>query len=304
MALKASISPITAGTLALLSLCPVPGVGLAGEEACRSDAPFALSFEGDLVSLTSQQACLAAILQELQQQAPVTIHLPPGLSREAVSESFSGAPLSEALARILKRTNYLLSTDPPDDTAPAIVAGTSGPVEVWIIRRGSPSPAVPDREAVRAELLERARDILAADTEQLLAQARDAPAPRLRANAVSLLVHAEKDPAVAETILAALEDPAPRVRAAALHVVADLGPEATGAAAAVAHMARRDESPELRMRALEKLFAANYRRNLAKAAVLAALEDPEAEVRALARNLMELVSPKGNHHDSRTRTKE
>ena len=102
-----------------------------------------------------------------------------------------------------------------------------------------------------------------------------------------------EDAAVAETILAALEDPDPRVREAALHIVADLGPEAPGAAATVAQMARRDESPELRMRALEKLFAANYRLDLAEATVLAALEDPEAEVRALAQNLLELVSPQG-----------
>jgi hypothetical protein len=293
MVLKASISPITAGTLALLCLCPVSGGSLAAEAACRSDAPLALSLDGDLVSLTSEQACLEAILQELQRQAPVTIHSPPTLSQEGVTESFSGLPLAEALARILKRTNYLLWTKSPDDTSPARTAGVSGPVEVWITHRGSSPPAALDQEAVRAELLERARDILAADTEELMAQARDAPDPQLRANAVALLVHAEKDAAVAETILAALEDPDPRVREAALHIVADLGPEAPGAAATVAQMARRDESPELRMRALEKLFAANYRRDLAEATVLAALEDPEAEVRALAQNLLELVSPQG-----------
>ncbi len=293
MPLKGSIGPLAAGPGVLLCLCLAWSGSLAVDTTCRPDAPLALELDGDLLSLTSENACLETILQELERQAPVTIHLPPSLSQEGVSDSFSGLPLAEGLARILKRTNYLLWTKAPDDTPPAKSASAFGTVEVWIVPRESAAPAAVDDEAVRAELLARARDLLAADTEELIAQARGAPDPQLRASAVALLVHAEKDATVAETILGALEDPDPRVRKAALHVVGDLGPDAPGAAAAVAQIARRDESPQLRMRALEKIFEANYPRDLAKSTVLAALEDPEAEVRALAQNLLELVSPQG-----------
>ena len=293
MPLKGSIGPLVAGPGVLLCLCLAWRASLAVDPTCRPDAPLALELDGDLLSLTSDNACLETILQELERQAPVTIHLPPSLSQEGVSDSFSGLPLSEGLARILKRTNYLLWTRAPDDTPPAKSASAFGTVEVWIVPRESAAPAVVDDEAVRAELLARARDLLAAGTEELVAQARGAPDPQLRASAVALLVHAEKDATVAETILGALEDPDPRVRKAALYVVGDLGPDAPGAAAAVAQIARRDESPQLRMRALEKIFEANYPRDLAKSTVLAALEDPEAEVRALAQNLLELVSPQG-----------
>ena len=256
-----------------------------------------MSLEGDLLSLTSDNACLEAVLQELERQAPVTIHLPPSLGREGVSASFSGLPLSEGLARILKQTNYLLWTGPPEDAPLEMSAGAFETLEVWIIPRGAGAPAAlpaaADGATVRAELLERARDLLAADTEELVARARGAPDPQMRASAVALLVHAEKDAVVTETILGALEDPDERVRKAGLYVVADLGPDEPGAAAAVARIARSDASPQLRMDALEKIFEANYSRDLAESTVLAALEDPDAEVRTLAQNLLELVSAHG-----------
>jgi HEAT repeat protein len=198
------------------------------------------------------------------------------------------------MERILKGTNYLLWTKAPKEAPAAQPAAAPGSVEIWIVPRESSSEtaAIGQRD-VPADPLERAKRYLEADAHELVEQARSAPDPKLRADAVALLVHAEKDAEVSETIVSALHDPDPRVRKAALHIVGDLDPEAPGAVEAITEIARADESPQLRMRALRKLFEEDYPPDVAENSVMWALQDPHEDVRNLARNLLELVTPQG-----------
>ena len=278
--------------LAALCLCLAWRESLAADTDCRSDALFELSLDDNLLSLNSKNVCLGTILQELERQARVTVHAPASLPQKGVSESFRELPLEQGMERILKGTNYLLWTKAPKAAPAAQPAGAPGTVEIWIVpREPSSETAAIGQTDVPADPLERAKRYLEADAYELVEQARSAPDPKLRADAVALLVHAEKDAEVSETIVSALHDPDPRVRKAALHIVGDLGPEAPGALEAITKIARADESPQLRMRALRKLFEEDYPPDVAKNSVIGALQDPHEDVRNLARSLLELVIP-------------
>lgn len=281
-------------SLALLCLCLAWRESLAADTDCRSDALFELSLDGILLSLNSENVCLEGILEELERRAQVTIHMPASLPQKRVSESFRELPLEQGMERILKGTNYLLWTEAPKEAPAAQPAAVPGVVEIWIVPRESSSEAAAvGQKDIPADPLERAKRYLEADAHELVEQARSAPDPKLRADAVALLVHADKDAEVSETIVAALHDLDPRVRKAALHIVGDLGPEAPGAVEAITEIARADESPQLRMRALRKLFEEDYPSDVTENTVMGALRDPHQDVRNLARNLLELVTPQG-----------
>ncbi|MDQ3581678.1 MAG: hypothetical protein M3495_08730 [Pseudomonadota bacterium] len=80
------------------------GVAQAGSaEGAGSPAPdpLFLSFKDNTLSVKSDRARLAEVLQELARQAGLEVSLASSLAQEQVSLSFDGLPLEQGIARIL-----------------------------------------------------------------------------------------------------------------------------------------------------------------------------------------------------------
>jgi hypothetical protein len=81
--------------------------------------PLEVSFQGGLLSISSNQASLSEILLAVHQRTGAEIAIPAGAEQEKVVADFGPAPAPEVLARLLNGSqfNYLILSSPTDPTA-------------------------------------------------------------------------------------------------------------------------------------------------------------------------------------------
>ncbi len=254
-----------------------PGVD---DETRHTVDPLVCNF-GNSLSLTSKKALLADVLEALAATLPLRFELPDELAGRTVTVALERTTLEEAVRRILQGTSYTLTYLPPAaasaDVQPQRVASITILADAQA-DSGADTGALPtaDAGAGTADGTAASRDVVR--------EARYGRDPATRAGAVRSLGGTPEDPVARNTILLALRDPAAEVRGAALDVVAQFGRYV--GIQHIAEIAGSDSEPELRKQALLRLSEIDYPADTASTYIRKALDDPDATVSALARDLL------------------
>jgi len=269
--------------IGLLLLCL--GAAWAGEEqSAGMTAPgFALSMRDNLLSAKIEGAPLWQVLAELS-RAGVKVSFEDLSSEEKVSATFEDLPLEEGIKRLLQGKNHTLAYDQTASSAAQRVA------EIRIL---------PSRQSLENDLdkLVAAAPAGRSDTpcapadgrsvEELVSEVLHSPDVAKRTAALKALGEKDKqDPKVVETMVAAFEDKAIEVRSAALEIV--LLKNISVPEEALEQMAFRDQSPQLRLGALDGLVDKSES-GAAKSYLERALQDPDPEVKDLAAQMLERI---------------
>ncbi len=247
---------------------------LETELACG--APFSLLLEDGLLTVRADAACLGDVLAELARLAPVALRVHESVIDRPVSVSLEKVPIRHGIASILHGMSYLVTMRPSSGRTQS----PSG-MEIYVLPEGEVS-----QDAARIV------DSVGADEPSHLAQDHEpgelrvgAPGPEMSFGAFESLVDAVGEPLkVQEALTNALTISDPEVRTFAL--IALVGLEVKGAAEMLAHAASHDQSPTVRMRALELLASGKYPQTISRIALEQATADPDQAISATAQELL------------------
>lgn len=262
--------------IAITGACVLP----AAAETIVPSPSWQLTVRGGRMTARVQDAPLETVLREISRRVPMTVSIQGAVARELVSVQFRDLPVEEGIRKVLQGREYaIIHRTPPfagaggqEQAGPREVIVFSGPgsetsgADAWMsVGDGTGPPRVPapgrggggpKPGTLMGELeemgeLEQMGEL--ADEDELL-------------------------PVVAQ----ALEDRDPRVREKAMEVLEEsLGPIPVRQ---LAHIAESERDPLMRSRALTLLaFRAE---ESAGPSLTRALQDPDAEVRALASDLL------------------
>jgi hypothetical protein len=242
-----------------------------------------LSVQEGLMSAHVEQVPLGAVLQELVRQAHLKVHITKSDAQQPVSAKFDALPLEEGIKRLLRGTNYGLTTVP--------IPGATGPsqgsriVEIRVLSKGEPYETLTrGKEAEPNPAQEKPR----ASPEELRRDVLKAPEGRTREAAVYALGDQEDVSEHQDILVTALQDPDPDVRSAALETLAiRLGPLAFDHLTAVA---QHDKSLGLRREALS--YLGELGKDAVRPQLEQALQDPE--LRATAQRLLDWIAEGGD----------
>jgi hypothetical protein len=241
---------------------------------------------GTQLSLTSKRASVIDVLEALAAVQPLRFTAPDDLAARTVTVSVGRTTLEDAIRRVLQGTSYTL-TYPPDDASGHDVPRQRVAL-VTVLADSQTSVAAPPAGVVSTASDQNAVDGETVAPREVVREARYGRDPEARATAVRSLGGTPEDPVARNTILLALRDPAPEVRGAALDVAGQFGRYV--GIQHLAEIASSDSEPELRKQALLRLTQIDYPADTASTYVRKALDDPDAGVSALARELLDQLA--------------
>lgn len=261
----------------MLSICAlVVGAtpALASEVGPGTSGTWKVRIEGTRLSVDAHNAPLGQLLSDLARQASFSVSVKERVAQELVVAHLSNVLLEEAIHTLLQGKEY------------AIIRAGSGvsrqrgdysdirEVLVFSARKGAGTSA--------DEWVEYSTPATPSITD-LTQQALHAPAPAERARALEELRGLVKDEDFVSILTRALGDQDAGVRGLALDFLEDtLSPLPEGP---VVEVARADESPQLRAKALSLL--AYQMKDRAIEPIRQALQDPDSRVRAVAGELLD-----------------
>lgn len=255
-----------------------------------------------MLSADIAKAPLRTALKLLTRKTGIKVFVAAAVPDEGLSVKFDTLPLEEALKRLLKGKNYLLtygetvasllehqgSQAGKSETAKNEISAKEGeqnkyPNERQIteLRILSPSGGQTNENLVeiKEKPSERAREI-----EALVEKARKGATPKDRVAALEEFQGLADDEEI-PAILSALDDEDEGVRRTALETLQNQS-SGTPPVEEIAELAYSDLSPKLRMEALAAVV--EFRPGQAEAYIQRALKDPDAKVRDHAEHLLDL----------------
>lgn len=247
---------------------------LAPAAADQTGPSWHLTVQGGRMTARVQDAPLEMILREISRRLPLTVSIQGPAARDLVTVRFRNLPVEDGIRKVLEGKEYAIIHARP--ASPDMRhAGWSSVREILVF--SGPGSGAPEED--RWMKLGGA------------AEGRTAPAPRAvdeepRAHAQTLRLEEMAELSDGEELLPALvralDDKDLSVRAKALDVLEDtLGPIPFQQ---LAHMAEAERDPLMRSRALMLLaFRAEER---AVQPLTRALQDPDADVRRMASDLL------------------
>lgn len=282
------------GRLAVgLVVCCLVGSLEGGRVAAESPpAPTVpLTLKDTLLSAKLDQVPLGVVLAELARQADLTVYITEATAQKVISTTFTGLPLPEGIARILQGESYALITEP---TGPASGKPQGQRLaKIRVLSQGDPyttltgRPEAPTASATSAA----AAPTDDADLARWKREAVEAPEAAKRAAALTELdskARYKKGGGLQSVVTAALKDAEPEVREIALGMLPSTVSESQALVTQLAAVAHTDASPALRIDALMTL--AGTRDPAVVQHLHQALQDPDQQVSATAKQLLEFVT--------------
>jgi HEAT repeat protein len=248
-------------------------------------APAAISFQDGRLSANCEQLPLGLVLEELAQQASLTIYIAKSDASQKISAVFDALPLEQGIKRLLNGKDYALIT------APLSADGSRGyrVATIRVLSKGQPYETIEGQHpaisppARRSLTPEQQRQL-----EKLQHEVLEAPDAAKRITALEALADRPGGlAALANVVPAALRDGDSEVRETALSVMARM--EGEMPVKSLIDMAHTDPEPNLRAHALTLLTVID--KDIALRHVKLALQDTAPHVSHVAMHLLQRSWP-------------